>query len=172
MQGNDAHPLTEPFLAHSFTAPVHRGRNLVVLRLVGSTGYGCRINMETAVTDADFSPSTLQMSSLYRGPLLLAYDMALNDGADCLRWGLDNNAPQIDADRTERTWLAPQLLLRMRSSDGQNARLCDFASAGLSGSHYRTWLPIRSAAPSAKFSRTNPLRTVRMRPGRECELTL
>ncbi len=77
-QGNDVQPLTEPSFAHTFETPVRRGRNLVVIRLVSGTGYGCRIAMETGAAAAGSPPSRLHVCSLYRGPLLLAYDLAYN----------------------------------------------------------------------------------------------
>jgi|GEM_PF-842237 len=152
------------FLAHSFLAPVRRGRNLIVLRLVGGTGYGCRVILEAATAQPgreNPAPAT-RLASLYRGPLLLAYDLALNGGDDAWRPGFDAERVRLEPATTARTWLAPQLLLRLRNRDGQDVQLCDFASAGLSGSRYHTWLPLRFASqPSADFTRTNPLRTSR-----------
>jgi hypothetical protein len=105
----------------------------------------------------------MHFASIYRGPLLLAYDAALNGGDDAARSGFDAQDMKLEPATTERKWLAPQLLLHLRNRDGQDVRLCDFASAGLSGSRYRTWLPLRFASqPSADFTRTNPLRTMKM----------
>jgi hypothetical protein len=50
------------------------------------------------------------------------------------------------------------LLLELEGVDGRPVRLCDFASAGVGGSPYRSWLDVQGAAP-AEFSRTNPLRS-------------
>jgi hypothetical protein len=55
------------------------------------------------------------------------------------------------------------LLLEFTAADGRPVRLCDFASAGMSGSPYRSWLEVNGAA-STEFSRSNPLRSGR--PGR------
>jgi hypothetical protein len=79
--------------------------------------------------------------SLYRGPILLAYDQRYNevDPADI---------PQLDLRDlayTEMTWdqpLAPWLLLRFQSPDGAPLFLCDFANAGMVGTEYRSWLPV------------------------------
>jgi hypothetical protein len=170
MQYGDNGPAATPsgssptFLAHSFLAPVRRGRNLIVLRLVGGTGYGCRIVMEAAARQPGneaASPAT-QLTSIYRGPMLLAYDLALNGGDDVWRPGFAAENLRLEPATTERRWLSPQLLLQTRNLEGQAVRLCDFASAGLSGTPYHTWLPMRFLSPpSADFTRTNPLRTTR-----------
>lgn len=76
--------------------------------------------------------------SLYRGPVLLAYDQALNSfDADAI--------PPLEPPYTLRRvrgagphWLVVELA-------GSKLRLCDFASAGASGTQYRTWL--RTAQP-------------------------
>jgi len=157
------------FLAHSFLSPVRRGRNVVVLRLVGGTGYGCRVILEAEALQpaCDSSASAMRLASIYRGPLLLAYDTALNGGDDGWGPGFDADTLRLKRGTTERKWLEPQLVLQARNCDGQAVRLCDFASAGLSGSRYSTWLPLRFAAPpDAPFTRTNPMRTVRPRQNR------
>jgi DUF1680 family protein len=79
--------------------------------------------------------------SLYRGPILLAYDQRYNkvDPADI---------PQLDLRHlahVEMTWdqpLAPWLLLCFQSPDGAPLFLCDFANAGMVGTEYRSWLPV------------------------------
>ena len=84
-------------------------------------------------------------TSLYRGPLLLAFDARYND--------LEPDAlPALDARRLRLEpaawphWLAPVTLLRCAAADGRTLRLCDFASAGESGTPYRSWLPVANAA--------------------------
>jgi DUF1680 family protein len=99
-------------------------------------------------------------SSIYRGPLLLTYDRRFND--------LDpDQLPALDANTlrglsvTATTWLPPWLLLEFTSVDGRAVRLCDFASAGVSGSPYRSWLDVRNTQHTL-FSQTNPLRSARV----------
>lgn len=96
-------------------------------------------------------------SSLYRGPLLLAYDRRLN--------AFDPDAvPTLDARTLQGTVLPSPpdpttlLLLEFRSTGGGAVQLCDFASAGVDGSPYRSWLPVTHTAP-ADFSRQNPRRS-------------
>ncbi len=111
--GNNTPPEPKPDLApsrlaHSFLAPVRRGRNLIVLRLVGGSGYGCRIAMEAAAGQPgnEGHTSATQLTSIYHGPLLLAYDMALNGGYDVWRPGFEVESlrlatpPSTDFSRT------------------------------------------------------------------------
>jgi DUF1680 family protein len=113
--------------------------------------------------------TTERPASIYRGPLLLAYDLALNGGTDGLKPGFDADTLRLEPATTDRAWLAPQLLLKARNRNGQEVRLCDFASAGLSGSRYETWLPVRFAAsPTSAFTRNNPLRSIHPRNSKGC----
>lgn len=131
------------------------------LRLDRTWGRG-----ETVVLEFDFRPrfwrgerESAGTSSVFRGPLLLAYDRRHNamDPADL---------PELDAASMDlrpvaaEGWMPPILLLEATAVDGRKVRLCDFATAGVGGSPYRSWLRIRSA-PAAEFSRSNPLRTAR-----------
>ena len=80
-------------------------------------------------------------TSIYRGPLLLAYDRRYN--------AMDpDDLPILDAGhlRARRAswkhWLPPHLLLAFEAPDGRTLRLCDFGSAGQGGSPYRSWLKL------------------------------
>ena len=97
--------------------------------------------------DLDFTPrvwvgerEASGKASLYRGPLLLAYDRRYNpfDPDDC---------PAVDLTHLEgelKQWNggypAPWLLYRLALDDGRALTLCDFATAGMAGGPYRTWL--------------------------------
>ena len=119
------------------------------------------------------------LASVYRGPILLAYDHRYNlehaskgerqvrdvkewDRATCML-----SIPPIDAKRMESRpvqwsdWLPPLLLLEFKAADGKTVRLCDFGSAGEAGTPYVSWLPIKHLPPRTDFSHTNPLRTIR-----------
>jgi DUF1680 family protein len=98
--------------------------------------------------------------SVYRGPLLLAYDRRFNE--------MDpDRIPALDArglrsrEVVAADWLPPLLLLEFVAGDGRKVRLCDFGSAGVGGSPYRSWLQI-DGAPTAPFSTSNPLRSARV----------
>jgi len=119
------------------------------------------------------------LTSVYRGPILLAYDHRYNlehartrkrqvrdpahwDPTDCMM-----RVPPLDA-RTMKPrrvpwndWLAPLLLLEFETANGRTVRLCDFGSAGEAGTPYLSWLPIEHGPPRTDFSRINPLRTRR-----------
>jgi len=101
--------------------------------------------------------------SIYRGPLLLAYDRRFNE--------MDpDQVPPLDAVALSGKkvapgdWLPPMLLLEFTATSGRPVRLCDFASAGAGGSPYRSWLEVRGAV-TTEFSRSNPLRTSRVNRG-------
>ena len=116
-------------------------------------------------------------ASLYRGPILLAYDHRYNLGnarkGSMEMRDLDNwnpltcmlNMPAIDVSRVKfkrvrwDEWLPPLLLLDCEAANGRTVRLCDFGSAGEVGTPYRSWLAVRHCPKATSFSRENPLRT-------------
>jgi hypothetical protein len=79
-------------------------------------------------------------ASLFRGPILLTYDHRYNDiGPD--------EIPPLDAklEGTFSDWNGrnpPFILFGLKSIDGREVRLCDFGSAGIGGSRYRSWIPV------------------------------
>jgi uncharacterized protein len=84
--------------------------------------------------------------SLYRGPILLTYDQRFNP--------MDpDDVPALDAQHLSCTVeksagsLAPWVLLQFPTADGRGLTLCDFASAGATGTHYRSWLDWRGELP-------------------------
>jgi DUF1680 family protein len=96
-------------------------------------------------------------ASIYRGPVLLTYDRRLNS--------IDpDQIPPLDARGLTSTmvrfdeWFPPMLLMEFETTDGRTLRLCDFASAGVGGSPYRSWLDIRSCTKT-EFSKSNPRRS-------------
>ena len=93
--------------------------------------------------------------SLFRGPVLLAYDRRYNT--------MDPAAvPVLDA-RGLRGKLAvvdDAIVAVDFTVADQILRLCDFASAGEGGSPYLSWLRVKNA-PKTDFSRHNPLRSGR-----------
>ena len=81
------------------------------------------------------------LTSIYRGPILLAYDRRYND--------MDpDDLPALDArdcafQRVEWShWLPPAMLLEFTAVDGRKVRLCDFGSAGEAGTPYKSWLEV------------------------------
>jgi DUF1680 family protein len=97
-------------------------------------------------------------TSIYHGPILMAYDRRLNviDAADI---------PALDATdlhhgpSAERAGPMPPLLLfEYLGAGGRAVRLCDYASAGADGSAYLTWLDVEHVAP-VPFRRADPRRS-------------
>lgn len=89
-------------------------------------------------------PGQLEMeglASIYRGPVLLAYDRRFNTFDP-------NELPPLGAESLWYTlgtcseYPEPWLLVQFTASNGRELRLCDFATAGATGTPYRTWLPI------------------------------
>ncbi len=94
-------------------------------------------------------------TSIYRGPILLTFDPVYNT--------MDPDAiPELDAATlkpepasTNRKY-QPWVLLKVKSVDGKEITLCDFATAGAYGNHYKTWLSVRNIKPVA-FEPTKPV---------------
>ncbi len=93
--------------------------------------------------------------SVYRGPLLLAYDLGLNENgppepAPCAPSDLANARFSFPAAAPEQTRVGcylPWLIADVPRGDGSVLRLCDFASAGARGTRYVSWLPAEAIAP-------------------------
>ena len=117
------------------------------------------------------------LTSIYRGPLLLAYDHRYNleraarrktQVRDPAHWNPTDcmlKVPPLDARNLKPRvvewgdWLPPALLLECKSASGETVRLCDYGSAGEAGSPYLSWLPIRHGPPKTEFSPTTPWRS-------------
>jgi len=89
-------------------------------------------------------------ASVYRGPLLLAYDRRYNPYAP-------DDCPAVDLAHLEGElsqwhggYPAPWLLYRLTAADGRTLTLCDFATAGMAGGPYRTWLNCAAATKTIK----------------------
>jgi hypothetical protein len=101
----------------------------------------------------------LDRVSLYRGPLLLAFDPRHNSfdeaGLPPLALARLSKARVVPPDRESRPAFAPTpwLLVDAPAADGKTVRLCDFASAGSTGRRYRSWLPVASPPPPPPITR-------------------
>lgn len=87
-------------------------------------------------------------TSLYRGPLLLAYDQKFNAFDPAAIPELDLAGLELRPAEAESTF-RPIVLFDAVSADGASVRLCDYASAGAHGTYYQSWLPVRNAPPAA-----------------------
>lgn len=101
--------------------------------------------------------------SLYRGPLLLAYDQALNafdeDGIPLVNLAklaearrVEINARGENASAATGAVSEPWCVVEVPTVEGQPLRLVDFASAGASGTHYRSWLLAQNPPPAPAFT--------------------
>ncbi len=98
-------------------------------------------------------------ASIYRGPILLTYDRRLNTmGRDKI--------PTLNATAMKERLidnkdnLPTVVLIEYTAPDGRKLWLCDFGSAGESGSPYRSWLPVEQIKKT-HFASDNPLRSGR-----------
>jgi uncharacterized protein len=98
------------------------------------------------------------LTSIYRGPILLAYDRRFNatDPADLPALDATNLQGIAPADPVRA--MPPMLLVEYPAAGGRAVRLCDFASAGADGSAYQSWLKVEHVTP-APFRRTDPRRS-------------
>jgi DUF1680 family protein len=97
--------------------------------------------------------------SVYRGPLLLAYDQRYNpfdeEAIPPLHLHRLREAKKVTTIATDglTTILRPWVLIEVPTSTDQVLRLCDFASAGASGTRYRSWLVAQNCPPAPAITR-------------------
>jgi DUF1680 family protein len=135
--------------------PLRIGPNTIMISVVAFAGRG---NFAVTIGSGDAN-TPYGLASLYRGPILLAFDHRYNV--------MDaESIPPLDArgsafERVEPTiTFAPWLQVKGRDIHGGELHLCDFASAGMTGNVYRTWLNVRGAE-AAPFSARNLQRSWR-----------
>lgn len=93
--------------------------------------------------------------SVYRGPLLLAFDTLENDFDEAelphLTPDMLNTArvtfPKSNEPEARVGRFSPWIHVDLPIADGRTLRLVDFASAGSLGSPYASWLPAKELAP-------------------------
>ncbi|NLG27047.1 MAG: hypothetical protein GX557_04000, partial [Chloroflexi bacterium] len=83
--------------------------------------------------------------SLYRGPLLLAWDRRFNNMDPDALPELDLAALQPRRMAWSGSYPEPWLLLELPAADGNTVVLCDFCTAGMTGTPYCSWLPCKRA---------------------------
>ena len=98
--------------------------------------------------------------SIYRGPLLLAYDVRRNDFDEqdipvlnpALLVDARITIPPRDVEKQRIGQFAPLLLVEIPAADGRTLRLCDFGTAGSTGSRYVSWLAAEQIVPPPPVS--------------------
>ncbi|MFN3651971.1 MAG: beta-L-arabinofuranosidase domain-containing protein [Armatimonadota bacterium] len=128
---------------------VQPGRYLALDRR-WAKGDRVELELDMALRAVAGDRDALGKVSLYRGPLLLAFDPRDNDFDE-------ERLPPLDLARLAQASLsAPKdgwVLLQAAGSDGTVVRLRDFASAGATGRRYRSWLPAASPLPPPPVTR-------------------
>jgi len=109
--------------------------------------------------------------SLYRGPVLLAFDPAHNPfdedqlpAVDLRRLNAARRVKLPEPATEHGRLLQPWLAVDVPAATGQSLRLVDFASAGAAGTPYRSWLPAAPAPAPPAFTQL-PRDGARVRPG-------
>ncbi|MFT3702916.1 MAG: glycoside hydrolase family 127 protein [Agriterribacter sp.] len=87
-----------------------------------------------------------EKTSIYYGPLLLAFDPAYNKiDASAI---LSSNVNELDITPvTTRHAVKPWVLFSVKNKAGNEIILCDYATAGAYGNSYVSWLPLRGVIP-------------------------
>lgn len=96
------------------------------------------------------------MTSVYYGPLLLAYDGSFNQKENHIFMDAGKISITDIREGGEDAWL----LMDVEDAEGNQITFCDFRSAGYLGCPYKTWLRIEHV-DSAVFSEENPMRICR-----------
>ena len=86
------------------------------------------------------------LTSVYRGPLLMAFDPVYNAVDPDAVPAMDAKTLHPEIATTNRV-IQPWILVKVKALNGQEIELCDFATAGAYGNYYRSWLPIRGVDP-------------------------
>jgi DUF1680 family protein len=92
--------------------------------------------------------------SVYRGPILLAYDQRWNPFDEDAVPSLDAAAlpgRTVEAEPAPEGPFPPILLVTLAGAGGAPVRLCDFATAGAPGTRYRSWLPAVNLPPAGSI---------------------
>ncbi|HUW60488.1 MAG TPA: beta-L-arabinofuranosidase domain-containing protein [Candidatus Bathyarchaeia archaeon] len=102
-------------------------------------------------------------TSLFKGPLLLAFDQKHNQIEPADMPALDLDTLSLEPATCDAQF-KPIVLFKAKATDGADVYLCDYATAGAHGTLYRSWLPVNNA-PLVDFMLTSPEDNARIAPG-------
>jgi hypothetical protein len=144
--------------------PLRKGGNIIALKVPKQRFvdmfwvWNVKWHMSTGWETLD--PGVM-VTSIYRGPILLTYDPRYN------AIGFDD-LPVLEAAELTPVVASsdiapiPWVLCNLNTPGGKTVRLCDFASAGDTGTFYRSWLRVHfDGETNNDFTRENPLRSFR-----------
>lgn len=87
-------------------------------------------------------------TSVYYGPLLLAFDPVYNNFDADKMSSLAAGGLTLKPATTSRS-IQPWVLFSVKDAEGREMLLCDYATAGAYGNHYASWLPITGVSTVA-----------------------
>lgn len=96
-------------------------------------------------------------TSIYWGPILLAYDPRFDTYSPSALPVIDLSQACVSADPGNQ-FPSPYIVKTYRTVDGKSVTLCDFASAGMAGNRYASWLKAEPMPNSAEYDERNPWR--------------
>jgi DUF1680 family protein len=141
------------------TEEISPGRYLEVNR-EWTKGSAVELNFDMRLRFVTGDREATGKVSLYRGPLLLAYDQRFNifderniPPLDLRRLGEAKAEEPGASGSSLAAELAPWLLVSLPCDGGQTLRFCDFASAGATGTRYRSWLVAKDCPPPPVVTR-------------------
>ena len=135
-----------------------------VIRRRWNPGDEIRITLEMPLRYESGDGPMLGRMSIYRGPILLAYDVARNDFDEDQLPVLTPDSlasarvsfPETDEAAERLGRFSPWLTVAIPCGGERTLRLCDFATAGSLGSRYRSWLPAARIGPPVPVPATPP----------------
>jgi uncharacterized protein len=151
-------------------APVHASAgSYLEMRRRWKTGDEVALKFDLSLRAVAGANEAAGKVSLYRGPLLLAWDQAqtLFDEEKIPAVNLSRlaEARASASIRSQSALESPAWLqVDLPTDQGNTLRLVDFASAGSAGTHYRSWLAASEPPPPPAFT-LHPRDGERIRPG-------
>jgi DUF1680 family protein len=95
-------------------------------------------------------------TSVYYGPLLLAFDPVYNSMDPDQIPEMDARTLKLTPASAPQRSIQPWVLFKLQSVSGKEVALCDFATAGAYGNRYVSWLPMKGVA-GMEFDRQKPI---------------